>query len=138
MTIAMIGHGSAFSIGDSGGTEVFTAVAEVFSITPPVFRRDVVDATHMGSAERFREFIPGLIDPGEVTIQLNFDPGGSAQTSLFAKLNTGASNYRITYPDATIWTFSAFMTGFNNDDPLDGKLTATATFKLTGKPAYVS
>lgn len=138
MTIAMIGHGSSFAIGDSGGSEVFTVVAEVFAITSPAFRRDTVDVTHMASVEKFREFIPGLIDPGEVTIQLNFDPGGTAQTALFLKLNAQASNYRLTWPDTTTWTFAAFMTGFSTDDPLDGKVTATAAFKLTGKPAFVA
>lgn len=138
-TAAKIGHGASFAIGDGGGTEIFTDVAEVYSITPPNFSRDTVDATHMASTEKWREFIAGLRDPGEVKIELNFEPGGAAQDALIAKFTSNtASNYKITFPNAEAWTFSALCTAFETEVPNDDKMTATATFKLTGKPAFVT
>lgn len=138
-TSAAIGHGSAFAIGDGGGPEVFTDVAEVFAITPPNLTRDTVDATHMASTEKWREFIAGLRDAGEVSISLNFVPGGAAQDALTAKFASDtASNFRITFPNAEAWIFAGLMTGFAPEDPLDGKMTATARFKLTGKPTFLS
>lgn len=138
-TNAAIGHGSTFSIGDGGGLEVFTAVAEVFAITPPNMRRDMQDATHMASTDKWREFIPGLRDAGEVQMQINFIPGGAAQDAVFAKFASDtASNFKITFPNAEEWIFSAFCTEFSAEDPLDGKMTVTTRFKLTGKPAFMS
>lgn len=134
-TSVTIGHGSAFAIGDGGGPEVFTDLAEVTGITPPNISRDTVDATHMASTEKWREFVPGLRDPGEVSITLNWIPSGAAQDALMTKFASDtASNFRITYPNAEADIFSAFCVGFAPEDPLDGKMTATVRFKLTGKP----
>jgi len=44
---AAIGWDSEFAIGDGGSPEVFTAVAEVTSISPANISRDTVDATHI-------------------------------------------------------------------------------------------
>lgn len=138
-TNAAIGHGATFAKGDGGGSEVFTALAEVTSITPPNLSRDTVDATHMGSTDRWREYVAGLRDGGEVGIELNFDPGGSAQTALFASFNSNAAgNWKITFPDATEWTFSAFLTSISPAVPLDGKMTLSAGFKVNGKPAFMA
>jgi predicted secreted protein len=138
MSDAAIGHGSAFAIGDGAGPEVFTEVAEVTSITPPNFVRDTVDATHMASPDKWREYVGGLRDAGTVSITVNFVPGGAAQDAIIAKFTADTvSNFKITFPNAEAWTFAAWCTGFATEDPLEGKMTATATFKLSGKPAFV-
>jgi hypothetical protein len=138
-TLAAIGHGTTFAKSDMGGTPVYTALADVISIEGPGLTRDTVDATHMGSTERFREFVGGLRDAGEVTIELNFDPGGTAQIALVASYRSdSAINYRITFPDATIWEFAAFVTSISPTTPLDDKMTLSAGFKLTGKPAFMT
>lgn len=134
-TSVTIGHGSTFSIGDGGGPEVFTAVAEVASITPPNVSRDTVDATHMGSTEKWRDFVAGLRDPGEMSITINWIPGDSAHDALFAKFTSDtASNFKIVYPNSVADIFSALCVGISPEVPLDGKLSATVRFKLTGKP----
>lgn len=138
-TQASIGHGSSFAAGDGGSPEVFSVFAEVTAITPPNMVRDTVDATHMASPEKWREFIPGLRDPGEVSITMNFLPGGTDQDSIFAAISIDtATNYRITFPNAETWMFAAFCVGYAPEDPLDGKMTATARFKLSGKPTFIT
>lgn len=139
-TEAMIGHGSTFersSDGTSGGA--FSTVGEVTSITPPGMSRDTPEATHMGSPEKWREFIAGLKDGGEVAVEVNFVPGNATTTSALSDLNTDtAGYYKITFPDDTEWGFAAFMTGIEPGDPIDDRMVATFTFKLTGKPAFVA
>lgn len=137
-TVAAIGHGSVFSIGDAASPEAFTAVAGITSITPPGLSRDSIDATQMNSLEKWREFIAGLKDAGECTIEGHFVPGGDAQDDLIAALSADAGNFRITFPNANTWTFSAFCTGFETTDPLDDKMMFTATFKLSGKPTFAA
>lgn len=138
-TAAAIGHGSKFSHGDGGSPEVFTDFAEVVNITPANFVRDVVDATHMASPEKWREFIGGLRDPGECSVTMNFIPGGPGQDAVFAAFTADVvGSYRITFPNAEVWDFDAWCVGFAPEDPLDGKMSATARFKLTGKPTFFS
>jgi hypothetical protein len=139
MTNASIGYSSKFEHGDGGSPEVWTRLAEVVTITPPSLQRNGVDATHMASPQRYREFIPGLKDPGEVSVVLNFIPGNTDQDILFSAFDADIpSNWRITYPNAEIWKFAAYCTGVTTAVPLDDKMTLTATFKVSGPPEFLT
>lgn len=136
-TQAKIGHGSTFAI-KAGSPAQFVDVAEVTSITPPNMTRDAVDATHTASPDGWREFIPGLKDAGEVTIEFNFVPGSPSTQLLVDAFNADEPvECQITFPDgspATVWSFEAIVTGLEFEAPVDDKMTGTATFKITGKP----
>lgn len=136
-TQARIGWGTLFKSGDGGGPEAFTTLAEVKSITPPSIARDTVDATHMESAEAWREFIVGLKDGGEVGLDLNFIAAGNARTLMaeFDLLGSAAiKNRQVVFPDGSIFAFAAALTGFEPEAPSDDGMVASATFKVTGKP----
>lgn len=139
-TNAAIGHSSTFersSDGTSGGA--FSTVGELLSLSGPGIARDTIDATHSASPERWREFISGLKDAGEISLEVNFVPGNATTTAALSDINTDtAGYYKLTFPDATEWAFAAFMTGVEVSDPIDDKMTATFTLKLTGKPAFIS
>ena len=139
MTDALIGYGTTFERSDSASPEVYTAIAEVMNITPPPYARETQDATHMSSTDGYREFISGLRDAGEVALELNYIPGGAAQTSLLADFDSDALvNYRIVFPTSpqqTV-TFAGLVTGFSPEAPLEGKQTVSVTFKVSGKPTW--
>lgn len=141
-TQAKIGFGSLFEIQDlEQSPDGWVKVAEVTNITPPNFSRDAVDATHTESEEGWREFIPGLKDGGEVTVEMNFIPGAASTDRIFELFSRDVGDFRISFPDgspSTVWQFKAFITGFEPEAPLDDKMSATATFKLTGKPAFLT
>lgn len=136
-TNARIGHGTLFAVGDGNSPEVFTTIAEVTSITPPPVSKDIIDATHMESPDAYREFIVGLKDGGEAKIEMNFIPGGPGQ-DVIADLQaaTTPSHFTITWVNGEVWAFSAYCTGFEPTAPVDDKMTATATFKVTGPIDY--
>jgi len=136
MTDAAIGYGSVFDVSTDGGS-TWTVIAEVFNITPPSDTVDVVDATHMGSPNRTREFILGLQDPGEASFEMNFVPGSASDTFIQARKAAGVKvKCRITFPNAVIWTFDGLLTNYAPAAPLEDKMTATVTFKVTG--SYVA
>lgn len=149
-TEARIGHGTLFAIFDVGiSPPDWVTVAEVVSVTPPSLSRDAVDATHTESPEKWREFIPGLRDGGEVTLEMNFIPKGAGISTILGSFNRDeVVNSRITFPDetvpgaspsdATVWTFLAFITGFEPEAPVDDKMVASVTFKLSGKPTFLA
>lgn len=142
-TDALIGNGGKFELGnDDGPPETFTEVAEVTNISPPSDQVDVIDATHLQSPDATREFIIGLRDPGECTLDINFVPGGAGDTKLQAvRAARKPVTCRITYPPvgaaaAVTWTFTGILTGYEPAAPNDDKMTASVTFKVTG--SYVT
>lgn len=137
-TSAFIGHGATFGIGNGATpTEAFTTVAEVTSISMPSLSRDTVDVTDMASTERYRQFIAGLRDGGEVELELALTAAG--YTALLAKYNqNAANNYKITLPDspASSLVFSGLLTDLPGELPLDDKSSLSVTFKVSGKPTW--
>lgn len=134
---ARLGYGSLFEIEGVDSPSQFHELAEVFNITPPSSEVDQVDVTHMQSPYRRREFIDGLIDPGECSFEMNYVPGSTSDLMLLAILDTplGESRRRtcrITYPNGVKDTFSANLMNYEPDIPTDDKMTATVTWRVTG------
>lgn len=135
-TQAKIGHGNLFKIGNGATPEVFTTVAEVTAIKPPSLSRDSVDVTHMQSTEKWREFIMGLKDGGEVSIDVNFVTDSASTLLMLAEFDTDTvGNKQIVFTSGSVWSFAAGCTGFEPDSPIDDKMSATVTFKISGKPS---
>jgi predicted secreted protein len=134
---ALLGYGSVFEIVSDSSPDLFVALAEVKSITPPSIDVDQVEVTHMQSPNRYREFISGLLDGGEASFEMNFVPGSTSDDRLFELLNlpTGVSRRRacrISYPNGVTWSFDAEVTGYEPDVPFDDAMVATVTLKVTG------
>lgn len=125
--------GTTLSRGDGGSSETFTPIANITSVGAPSLSRDTYDVTAHDSTDGWREFIGGLKDGGEVSIDVNYDP--SQHDSLVDDFeDVDPRNYKVTFPDAAEWAFPAILTGFEPDAPHDGKLTASLSFKVAGKP----
>jgi predicted secreted protein len=133
-TSARIGYGTLFKIGNGATPEVFTTVGEVTSITPPGMSRDAIDATHEESPDGWREFIGGLKDGGEVSLELNYVPGSATTILLNAEIEAAPGNKQIVFPGGEIFSFRALCTNFEPEAPLDDKMVASATYKVSGKP----
>jgi len=138
-TSARIGYGSTLAKQTAAGPPaVFTNVAEWLSVDPPGPTVETVDATHMGSPDAVREFIAGMIEPGEATVELNFTKAqyNTFLTDVYARASV---IYKLTYTDGSSELFSAIPTGVQiSTVEIDGKITATATFKATGKAAFTA
>jgi hypothetical protein len=130
---AMIGYHSRIEFETAAGTDAFVDLAEVTDITPPADSVDVVDVTHGASPDSTREAIPGLTDPGEISLEMNFIPGANGDAYIRAwRAARDRRKVRITFPNDIIWTFTAFVTGYTPATPNEDKLTATLTCKVSG------
>lgn len=138
-TEARIGHGTTLGIAAVDTPEgPYTLLGEITSVTPPPIQRDIIDATHMDSPEGWREFIAGLKDGGEMSVDLNFVPGSATDDLLVAmQAEDDKRPMQITFPNGAVWEFEAFCTGYEPSAPVDDKMTATATFKVSGKPDFI-
>ena len=84
---AFSGFGTRLQMGDGGGPEVFTDVAEVVEVNPPGLTSDTIDVTHHLSPLAFREFIASLSSAGTISITVNYIPSNpthDATTGLHA------------------------------------------------------
>jgi hypothetical protein len=103
-----------------------------------------VDVTSHSSMNQTREFIAGLIDPGEVTLDLDFDYADGGQQGLFDNALAAASDptgstqtLTITLPDgSSTFTVDAYVKSFKISLPADGSAqTAVAVLRTTGPVA---
>jgi len=108
------------------------------NINGPNIKVDTIDASSHDSADTYREYIAGLRDGGEVSLDVRFIPGDTTGQKYFiSDLHEGTERQVvITLPDSSTWTFNALATGFSPSDPHDAALGATLTMKVTGKPVF--
>ncbi len=135
-----IGHNTKFHRSDdgtSGGN--FATVGIIRDLVPPNLTRQAEDSTDMESEERWSEFIGGMRDAGEVSFDITLDPASAETTAFMADLSDDDPGYyKIVFPDATEWGFSALMIGFDGSVPVATKMTVNVTFKVSGKPGFIA
>jgi len=128
--MAFFANASVFKLGS-------TTISEVTSISAPNLTADTIDVTTHGSTGRYREFIQGLRDGGEITIE-GFYTTASANT-ITTQLNTTATATATidlpTTPSTTRFTATVICTAFSSEAPVDGAISYSATFKVTGQPS---
>ncbi len=138
-TEGMAAYGTLLLRGDGEIAEEFTEIAEVVSISGPAWALDPLEMTSHDSGGN-REFIGGLIDGGEITLELNFIPTDETQGmdgGLIEDLQGRViHNYQLQFTDdpvtPTVYEFQAFPTAVEPSAPVDGKLSASITLKVTG------
>lgn len=139
MSEAIGTQGIALKVGDGGDpTELFTTIAEVTGFDGPSVEAAEIEVTSLQSTAK--EFIAGLKDNGEISINLNFVPRNAQHKQLIADITSGEKrNYQIDWNDltgaetsSTLWTFEAFVKGLPVSASPDAALTGTATLRVTG------
>jgi len=127
------GSGTVLSRGDAASPEVFTAVGDVISIAGPAITKDEIEVTALDSTAK--EFIGALDDPGEITMEINWNP----QDSEHVNLRTDAEgavvrNYRIVWADlsSTQVTFSAEVMEFSLNTEANDAVKGSVRMKISG------
>jgi predicted secreted protein len=121
-------------------TSTSGTIAQVRGISGPGASGDSVDCTTLDNSGRYRAFLGGLVDGGEVTLDLVYDTE-DADHKLLAQLLTSQDEkvWTITYPSTfSAQVFSGFVSGLSAETPLDDLITAQCTIKVTGTPGFSS
>jgi len=130
MSDGIHGHGTVLSIGG-------TTVGNIISISGPEQARDSVDKSTMDSTAKWREFIPGMLDGGEISFDVNYDGTTIASLLNSCLAATAALEVIVTFADGTsAWTCDAFMTKLGHAIPFDDKITQSVTIKAAGTPTH--
>ena len=141
-TTAIDAYGTLLKIGDGGGTEAFTAIANVTNLSPPPLSREMYEATqHDGPS--WDEYVPGLLRGGQVTFDIDFVPTNATHSyaaGLIKDMVDGTlRNFQLVWSDSgsTTWSFAAYVANFTPAAPVDGKLTGALTLQISGAPTLV-
>ncbi|MAH47572.1 hypothetical protein CMI37_17255 [Candidatus Pacearchaeota archaeon] len=119
----------------AGGTTGTIAHVLNISISGPTV--DDIDLTSSDSTNRFKAYVAGMIDPGEITVDVCYD-GSASGTADDVMGNFGATDevWTITFTDTSTWVCNGYIKSATFGAPYDGKVTSTITIKLTGEPTY--
>lgn len=118
-----------------------TTLTGVRRISGPNVEVSSVDTTDLSSTDAAREFIPGLIDGGQVEFELYADEAVIA--ALYALLRTETA-WDLVFPlqsgEATEaqWDFDGFITSIGEEVEEDEAIIVPITIKVTGKPAFTA
>lgn len=131
-TAAIAAYATLFKIGS-------TTVAEVTKIDFGGIKLDLVESTNHSSTGGWREFTPTLKDGGEVTLELNYVPTAATHKNasgglLYLLDQKTLQTFHCVFPDTTDWTLPGYVTTFKPSAPVDGKLSATVTIRISGQP----
>lgn len=125
------------------GESAYVTVARVDDLDGPSRTRESIEATHLRSPNQHKEFMPGLMDGGEVTFLVQFDPRDAthdADTGLEkAYYDRENADWQILTPIPgtplnTRWgyQFKGHLTQMGQQYPKNGLMTQQITIKLSG------
>jgi hypothetical protein len=148
-TQAIIGWGTQVQRGngdgdpDTGVGETYANITEVTAGQPPQDVADEHEVSHFESPNRRKEYIQGMIDSGEATCTINYNPGvHEIHDTLVEDFEAGTLRWwRFVLPGGveTI-SFRAFIKGFTRNLGPNDPLTADVTWRVgavnTERPAF--
>lgn len=122
--------------GSSASPSVLAAVEEVFSVSNVGVTNSLIDVTNFDSPEGTREYIAGLADGDEITVEANYYPAATQQASVMAAVDAQATrpmrlNYTGSSPEKT-WRFDAVCLAYSIVPSSTERNTIQFTFKITG------
>lgn len=124
-----IGFGSSLSTSTG-------VIAQVVSISHGGLATNDVEVTTLDSTNNYRSFLPGILDSGEVTLELVYDKVSASHVALHRYWSqrttlTGLALH-ITGSSSDSDAFSGYVKGIDRTIPLDDRISATVTLKVTG------
>lgn len=129
--------GTLLKMGDGASPENFTSIAHIGDIQAPAVKLDTVDVSSHSST--WVERVATLLDGGDVTLSINYDPGEATHKNAaggleYTMLNKTLRNWKIVLPDvaASVISFAAFVTDFQVEAPVKGKLSAKLKLTISG------
>jgi Lambda phage tail tube protein, TTP len=112
----------------------YTKYAEVVKIDNTGMKADLADVTNMDSASSFKEYLPTLIDAGDVKFDANFINTDAIQNDLMGDFSNQTLLYwRIQFPNTRgKMEWQGYITQVDTSIELPKAVTRAVTIKVTG------
>jgi len=139
MSSSVIGFGTQVQVGNGGTAETFTAIPEIVGdIDGPSTSMNTIEVTPHKTANAYREYKPGLIDPGEIGFKMNYINNNAVQEGLKTDFDARTlRNFRLVFPDAYTVQFAGFVSEYSQTEPSEAAITYQIKIKITGAIADV-
>lgn len=126
------GYGATLTIGGD-------VIANLTQIGDIDMSTNDIDVTDHDSLDAIMEYVPGLIEPGEVPIEgnFNFAVAQLMLTKLRARENEECVITLPTTP-ATTFTFQGYVKGWGFGAPHDDKIPFSGAIKINGAPTLAT
>lgn len=130
----------SFVTGTLPGAATWSKMASIMDISGPELSTNDIDVTTNDSSDATKEYIAGLIEPGEVSFDINYDPSVSShdrgETNSFPSLllSRAVKNWRIQIAGSTsnVIYLNGYVKQFGIDLPMEEQVKASVTIKVTG------
>lgn len=136
------GKGTLFQHGVAGTPVVYTSIAQRTEIDGPEGEMGTRETTHLDSLAR--EFASTILDAGEASLNIEWDPGETTHSLLTGIWLAGTLElWRLVFTDkitagvaaGTTFDFAGILTKFKPTGmTVEGNLTAEITIKGSGLP----
>jgi predicted secreted protein len=128
------GHGAVLTIGG-------TTFGNVIEVRGPDQTRGLIEISTMDSTGKYREYIPGMVDTGELAVDCNYTGTAAHHGKLQGLLtNTATQTITLTMNDHTStdskFSSAGFVVGLGRRVPFDDKITQEVRIKLSGSPTF--
>lgn len=115
----------------TGTTIAFTTASgnydgEVISASIDGEEVPVIDMTHMGSTGYRKKTFGSLIEPPQVTVEINYDPDDPPPVGT-------EDTATLTWPDGSTMIGSGAFISRSSETPLEDKMTGTYVFQFDGQ-----
>jgi hypothetical protein len=132
------GYGAVLQVTTTTGD---AAIGQIRSITGPSVDFADVDTTCMDSTSNFRTFVPGLGDPGEISLSVVYDPAAVAHRRLaYYQKNRSSKAFKLYHGTSAADedAFTAYVKSYSRSIPMNDVITADITLKVTGLPGLTT
>jgi hypothetical protein len=135
MTAATISRWK-FYLQNNASPQVLVALEEVFNVSRIGKTNSLVDVTNFDSPVGTREYIAGLADGDEFTVECNYYPSATNQGMAMTAVDAGATrnmrlNYTGTSPEKK-WSASVVCLSYGVVPSATERNTISFTFKISG------
>ena len=123
--------GLTYTSGGTATSTTFTNVANVKDFSGFDGSASEIDVTNLDSTAK--EFRLGLTDPGQFTINIDYDNSNAGHIALRSKQVSGIlSNFKLTLPNTNVITFSGFVKKFALAGGVDAVAKTSCDIRISG------
>jgi len=124
---------TAATIGKWAFTHAATAVEEVLDVSGLGVSNNLVDVTNFDSPAGTMEYIAGLADGTEFTVQCNRLEAGTGQNALIADVDAGATAaFTLVYDSTGTRSFNGVCMGYTEEPSTSEQNKISFTIKVSG------
>lgn len=126
----MHGHGTVLSGATTG------VIGLIRSMDRGGLERDDIETSTMDSIDKWRTFIPGMKNAGELSMELLYKKENAEK--VLTAFEADAEDWTITYPCGSTFVCSGYLRASSDAIPYDAEITQSVTLKLSGKPTFTA